>query len=368
MADPPAVLRRIRRRCAVAPLLAAATVCMAAVSGCGGGASAGGDPASPVTLRLGYLPNLTHATAMVAIDRGYLGRALGSSVTLKAESFNAGPAESEALAGGALDLAYMGPSPAVNAFIKSRGTLVRIVAGMTSGGAALVVRSGAGITSAADLRGKRIATPQLGNTQDVALRTYLAAHGLHTDPQGGGDVRIVPTDNATMLLLFASGQVDGAWVPEPYASRLVDEDQGSVLVDEAALWPGGRFPTAVLVARADFLSAHPDVVQHVIEAQLDAQAWMADNPQDARTAADDALLHLTQKRLSTRVLDDAWSRLTFTDDPIAPALATEVRDARTAGLLPGSADINGILDLRILNRVLSARGQAAVDSGALGVR
>ena len=347
-----------------APLLATA-VLGTALAACGAGSAASGTSGGG-TIRLGYLPNLTHATALVALDRGYVASALGADGHVQADSFNAGPAEAEALFAGGLDAAYMGPSPAVNAFIKSKGAAVRIVAGEAVGGAALVVRGGSGISGPGDLRGKRIATPQLGNTQDVALRAYLVAHGLRTDPQGGGDVKILPTDNATTLLLFKQGSIDGAWVPEPYASRLVDEDGGRVLVDEATLWPGGRFPTTLLVVRTEFLGAHPDLVRDLISAQLNAQDWMTAHPDQARTAVNDALRRLVQKGLSTRVLDDAFAHVSFTADPVTSALATEVRNAQSVNLLSASADIRGIADLRLLNGILRSRGAPPVDAGSLG--
>jgi len=355
------------RRATLAPRLAAGLGLLgllATAAGCGTTAS-GGSGGDPVTLHLGYFPNLTHAPAIVGVSRGLLARALGSRVTLRTTTFNAGPAAIQALLGGSLDATYVGPNPAINGFIASHGGALRIVSGATAGGAELVVQPDEGITSAADLKGKKVATPQLGNTQDVALRSWLAARGLHTDPQTGGDVRISPTDNSTTVQLFKQHQIDAAWVPEPYAATLVDTAHGRVLVDEATLWPGGRFPTTELVVATSFLNAHADVVRGLVQGNLDAIGFINADPAQARAAVNDALLQLTQKKLDTTVLDDAWAHLVFSPDPIAGALQTEVRSAHDAGLL-ASTDIKGIFDLHALDAVLQAAGQPAVGDAGLG--
>src|SRR5438067_7455981 len=247
-------------------LLVALSVVLGVAAGCGGTTNTSGS--AHVTLHLGYYPNLTHAPALVGVQNGIFTRALGPNVTLNTRTFNAGPAVVEALFSNALDIAYVGPNPAITAFTKSHGEAIRIIAGATSGGAALVVSPA--IHSAADLRGKHIATPQLGNTQDVALRYWLKQQGLSTDAQGGGDVHVVPQDNAQTVQTFESGQIDGAWVPEPYASRLVSEGHGHVLVDESSLWPNGKFVTTQVVVRTAFLRAHPDVVRKFLTGQLQA--------------------------------------------------------------------------------------------------
>ncbi|HXA27422.1 MAG TPA: ABC transporter substrate-binding protein [Candidatus Angelobacter sp.] len=319
----------------------------------------------PVNLRLGYFPNLTHAIPMVGLDKGFYAKSLGSNVTLTTQTFNAGPAAVEAIFGGALDAAYVGPNPAINAYVKSKGDLVRVIAGAASGGAALVVRPAAGIQTAANLRGKKLATPQLGNTQDVALRSYLAAHGLKTNPQGGGDVSITSTDNATILQLLKQGQLDGAWLPEPWVSRAVAEAGATVFVDEATLWPSGQFPTTELVVTTAFLQAHPTTVRHLVEAHVATAAWIKANPADAQTSVNNALLKLTQKKLDPTVLATAWQKLDFTVDPLATALAKQASAAHDAGLI-GSVDLHGIMDLTVLNGVLTSQGKPAVSSGGYG--
>src|SRR5919198_2322849 len=221
-----------------------------------------------VALRLGYFPNITHASALVGVEKGIFADKLGSNVTLTTQAFNAGPAAVEALFSGAIDATYIGPNPAINAFAKSNGEAIRIVSGATSGGAFLVVNPS--ITSPAGLKGKKIATPQLGNTQDVALRSWLKANNLKSDVQGGGDVSIVPQDNSQALEAFKSGAIAGAWVPEPWATRMIQEGKGKVLVDERTLWSGGQFVTTHLIVRTPFLKEHPDVVQHLLEGQVAA--------------------------------------------------------------------------------------------------
>ncbi|HEX3604817.1 MAG TPA: ABC transporter substrate-binding protein [Candidatus Dormibacteraeota bacterium] len=342
---------------AIAGLLAAAC---AALTGCAGGASgAASTQASQLTLRLGYQPNLTHAPAIAGIDRGLFRTALGGGIRLVTEIFSAGPAEMEALLGGALDAAFVGPNPAINGFVRSGGAALRIIAGATSGGAALVVQPGEGIHSAADLRGRRIATPQLGNTQDVALRSWLRDHGITTDPQGGGEVHIVAVDNATTLQLFELRQIDAAWVPEPWASRLVDEGHGTLLVDEASLWPGGRFPTTELVVATSFLHQHPDAVRRLVEGDVSAVDWLDANPASARAAVNDGLRRLTQKALGTAVITDAWSRLRFDPDPLTGLLQEEADHAHAVGLL-GAVDLHGLVDPSALNAVLAGRGRPTI--------
>ncbi|MGH1525286.1 ABC transporter substrate-binding protein [Leifsonia sp. L25] len=243
--------------------LAAAT---AALTGCAASA-AGADPAPAKAIRVGYFDNVTHAPALIGIHDGLLQKALGTT-ELQTKQFSAGPAEIEALSAGAIDAAYIGPSPAINSYLKSGGQSLTIVSGVATGGAALVVTSD--ITSAGQLKGKTIATPQLGNTQDVALRYWLTKQGLHTSLTGGGDVTVSPTDNAQALTLFQAGKIDGAWVPEPWVSRFVLDGNASVLVDEASLWPGGTFPTTVLAVSTAFLKAHPQTVKALVQGNADA--------------------------------------------------------------------------------------------------
>ena len=352
---------RVSARLAAA--LLAAGVSTLGLAACGSSDDSGG-PAGPATeLRLGYFPNLTHATALVGVAKGYFATALGNT-KLSVQTFNAGPAEMEALTAGDLDAAYVGPNPAINTYVKTHGEVLRIVAGASSGGASLVVRPG--INSAADLRGKRIASPQLANTQDVALRTWLRSNGLTpSSATEKGDVEVEPTENATSLQLFQAGRLDGAWVPEPYASRMVLDGGGTVLVNEKSLWPGGRFVTTHLVVRTAFLKQHPESVRALIEGQLNANDWIARNTDAAKQVINDELKRLTQKSLKPAVLDRAFGELTVTNDPLATTLQASADHAVAAGLLT-KPDLKGIYDLGPLNQALSARKQPSVSDAGLG--
>jgi NitT/TauT family transport system substrate-binding protein len=345
-----------RRVLRTAVALAMAAAAIGATTAAGSAASAA--PAGSGTLRLGYFPNVTHATPLVGVQGGLFKAALGPSVTLKLSTFSAGPAAVEALLSNSIDASYVGPNPAINAFIQSHGA-VRIVAGAASGGAFLVVRPG--ITKAADLKGKVVASPQLGNTQDVALRTWLKQHGLKTSVNGGGDVSIRPEDNAVTLQAFEQHQIDGAWVPEPWATRLVTDGGGKVLVDERALWPQGRFATTELVVRTDYVKAHADVIQALLEGQVDAVGLIQSDPTRAEQLVAQGIQAATGQSLRATLITASFAAITFTNDPIGSSLRTQAQEAHQLGLL-ASARVNGIFDVRILNRVLRARGKPAVST------
>jgi NitT/TauT family transport system substrate-binding protein len=317
----------------------------------------GADGAEPNALRLGYFPNVTHAPALVGMEQGILADALGSDVDLQPQAFNAGPEVVEAIFNGALDASYIGPNPAINAFSRSNGEAIRIVAGTTSGGAALVVREG--ITSPDQLAGTVLATPQLGNTQDVALRAWLLEQGYETDLEGGGDVSISPQANGQALEAFVAGEIDGAWVPEPWATRMVEEGGGQVLVDEAELWPDGAFVTTHLIVATEFLEEYPDVVKRLIEGHVAAVAFTNDDPEAAQEIVASAIEELSGSELSPDILAAAWENLEFTVDPIADSLSTSAQHAADLGLLD-DADLEGIYDLAALNEVLREAGQPEI--------
>jgi NitT/TauT family transport system substrate-binding protein len=313
----------------------------------------------PVELRLGYFPNVTHATAIVGVEAGIFQKALGPNVDLKTSTFNAGPAASEALLSGAIDATYIGPNPSINAFIQSNGEAVRIISGATSGGAFFVVNKD--IKTAKDLKGKKIATPQLGNTQDVALRTWLKSKGLKTDASGGGDVSILPQDNATSLQAFESGDIDGAWVPEPYATRLVKEGGGHILVDERDLWPGGKYVTTDLLVAKSYLDDHPEVIQRLLEGQVEANDFVNKNTADAEGFVVKGISNITGKAIPADQVAASFKTLTFTNDPIASSLFISAKHAKSVGLLD-STDLKGIYDLKLLNKVLKAKGLPPVSA------
>ena len=336
-------------------LLAAAA---AAIVACGQPvSSASPNDDQSLTLRLGYFPNLTHAPALAGIKKGYFASALGSKVTVETHTFNAGGDAVTALLSGSIDVTFAGPSPTTNAFVQSHGQAVRVIAGSTSGGALLVVKPS--IASVHDLRGKKIADPQLGATQDVALRWFLKSNGYATDTAGGGDVNILPQDNAQTLTAFKQGQIDGAWVPEPWASRLVVEGNGKVLIDERDLWPQGKFVTTNLVVRTDFLRAHPKRIKALLEGLYESVAYLNANPAEAQALTNDAVSEITGKKLAAGVVAAAWPHMTFMLDPLATTLKASADHAYGVGLLP-SVELKRLYDLTLINQVLAAHNQAAV--------
>jgi NitT/TauT family transport system substrate-binding protein len=329
----------------------------AACGGSGGAPSAGsGGAEKPTTLRLGYFPNVTHATALVGVENGIFKSALGPD-TLQTSTFNAGPAAVEALFSGALDATYIGPNPTINAYVQSGGQAIRIISGATSGGALLVVKPS--VNTPADLKGKKLASPQRGGTQDVALRYWLKRNNLKSDLEGGGDVSVVPQENAQTLETFRSGQIDGAWVPEPWATRLVQEGGGKVLVDERSTWPDGRFVTTQLIVRTAFLKDHPDAVRRLVQGQVQANEFVNTNPDEAQRLVNSAITTLTGKGLAAGVLQAAWKNMEFTNDPVATSLAVSADHAHEVGLLD-KVSLKGIYDLTLLNQVLKTSNQPEV--------
>lgn len=339
------------RRTAVGLVVLVTALAMAA---CG---SDGAD--ATVTMRLGYFPNLTHATAIAGVEKGFFAEALGPD-KLKVSTFSAGPSAVEALFSGGLDASYLGPNPAINAFQRSKGTAIRIISGATSGGAFLVVKPG--IADAAALRGRKVASPQLGGTQDVALRSWLGDNGLKTNASGGdNDVSIVPQENAQTLEAFKLGQIDGAWVPEPWATRLVQEGGGKVLVDEATLWPEGQFVTTHLIVRTEFLKDHPATVRRLLAGQIRATEFVNEEPAAAQTVVNAGIEKITGRRLKDEVIRAAWENLEFTNDPIPSSLPTSAEHAEAVGLLE-QVDLDGIYDLKLLNEVLQEAGKERISS------
>ncbi|KAF2413611.1 sulfonate ABC transporter substrate-binding protein [Microbacterium sp. B35-04] len=324
--------------------------------------AAGDDTPSVGELRLGYFANVTHAPALVGLEEGLLQDALGD-VEVTTQVFNAGPAAIEALSAGAIDATYIGPNPSINTFIQSGGESARIIAGAATGGAALVVRDG--IDDAADLEGTTIATPQLGNTQDVAARVWLKDEGFETDTAGGGDVHITPTENAQTLTLFQQGELDGAWLPEPWVSRLIVDAGAHVLQDEADLWEDGEFPTTVLLVRKEFLDEHPDVVADLLKGHAASVQWIADNAADAPAVINGAIEKETGKPLADTVIERALEHVTFSVDPHADTFETLVENGIEAGTQK-EGSIEGLFDLRLLNEQLEAADADTVSAAGLG--
>jgi NitT/TauT family transport system substrate-binding protein len=344
-------------------LLAAGVAAVAVLAaGCGsssGSSGSSGASASPVVVRLGFLANITHEPALVGLEKGFFAKQLGKNVTLKTTVFSSGTEETTAILAGQLDAAYVGPNPAINAWQKSNGTAIKIISGAASGGASLVVKNG--ITSATQLKGKSLATPSLGNTQDVSARYWLKQHGLTTTPTGGGEVAIKPIKpNSAAVLQFKSGQLDGGWEPEPYATEMV-LDGGARLVNEASLWPGGKFVTTNLVVTQSFLKDHPGTVNGLLKGQVEANSYINSSSTAAAQAANAELTKLLGKGLPSDVLTQSLKFITFTNDPIASSLTTDAQHAVAVGLLK-PVNLSGIYDLGPLNKLLQAEKQAQVNS------
>jgi len=341
-------------------LLAAGVAAVAVLAaGCSSSSTTAtsGASAAPVVLRLGFQANITHEPALVGVAKGIFAKQLGKNVTLKTSVFSSGTEETTAILAGQLDAAYVGPNPAINAWQKSNGTAIKIISGATTGGASLVVAHG--ITSASQLKGKSLATPSLGNTQDVALRYWLKQHGMTTTPTGGGDVAIKPIKpNSAAVLEFKSGQVAGAWEPEPYATEMV-LDGGTRLVNEANLWPTGKFVTTDLVVTQSFLKAHPSTVNGLLKGQIQTISYINANATAAAQAANSELTELLGKGLKPDVLTKSLTYLHFTNDPVGTSLATDAQHAVSVGLLK-PVNLNGIYDLGPLNALLKADGQPQV--------
>ena len=355
----------MRRVLAGAPALVGTAVVGGAllVAGCSSGGSSSSSSAAggastataatasaPVTVRLGYLANITHAPALIAVKNGYFTKELGSAGTVKTSTFTSGTQETTAILAGQLDAAYVGPNPAINAWQKSNGTAIKIVSGVATGGASIVVKPT--VTSATQLKGQSLASPSLGNTQDVAVRYWLKQQGLTTSATGGGDVSIKPTSpNSAAVLEFKSGQIAGASEPSPYDVEMV-QDGGKVLLSEPGV-------TTVLMVTQSFLNAHPAVVADLLKANLDALNYIKSNPAQAQADANDELAAYTGKPLSSKVIGPAFKEITFTDDPDAASLNQDAQQATSVGLLK-SVNLNGIFDLTPLNSILTAAGAPTV--------
>lgn len=350
-------------RLALAAAVLALAACGTGSAPADGGVAAGTPQSAPpkqVTLRLGYFPNMTHAQPIVGLARGTFAEELGANVKLETKTFNAGPTVIEALFAGAIDASYIGPNPTVTGYVQSQGKEVRVIAGATSAGAALVVRDGAGIAKPADLANKKIATPQLGNTQDVALRAWLQQNGLK-DRDHGGNVQVVPTANADALSLIQRGQLDGAWVPEPWATRIVQEANGKVLVDERDLWPNGDFVTTNLIVRTKFLQENPEVVERLLRAHVKTTLWITDNPDESKRLLNAGIKQITGAALPGAVINAAWRNQKVAYDPYASTLRKSADDAFKLGYLGDKQpDLSALYTLEPLNKVLAELGQKPV--------
>jgi len=333
------------------------------------------------TLRLGYFPNVNHAQAIIGLKNGDFQKIIEGNNTNQGKIkinefvFSAGPSAIEALFGGQIDAAYVGPNPAISGYIASGGEGLRIVSGVASGGSVFIIRNDAGIESAKDLGGKKFASPQLGNTQDISLRKYLINNGFNT-VENGGNVTVAAIKPADILTLMLKKEIDGAWVPEPWGARLVNEANGKIFVDERDLWPPkGQFVTANIIVRTDYLKENPDVIEKLLEAHVNETLWIdarlnsLDNGttqennnskiMEVVNAFNNGLKQITGKTIPDNELEESLKRMDFTYDPLKQSLYKIGEDANSLGFISktkgNKLDISGIFDLSLLNKVLQEK-------------
>ena len=325
------------------------------------------------SLKIGYFPNLNHAQAIIGLSNGDFKKIINNdknlgNISLKEFVFTAGPSAIEALYAGQIDVAYVGPNPAINGYIVSGGEGLRIISGASSGGASFIVRNDSGIETVNDLGGKKFASPQLGNTQDVALRKYLIDNGFNT-VENGGNVTVLPIANADILTVFLKKEIDGAWVPEPWATRLVQEAGGKVFLDEKSLWPDGKFVTGNIIVRTDYLRENPEIIKKLLEAHVDETLWINNNTAQAAKEFNTQLKKITGQEISENVLNKAYSNLEITYDPLKLTLFKSANDAYDLGFIEKGKDrpnLSGIYDTTLLNEVLAEKGLKSIDdAGAI---
>ncbi len=324
--------------------------------------TSGGFSAERIVLRVGHFPNVTHAQAVIAHGmsregKGWFEKRLGPDVDLQWFVYNAGPSAMEAIFTKSVDITFVGPNPAINAHLRARGEEIRIVSGACSGGAALVVKADGLIKTDADFKGRKVGTPQVGNTQDVVARAWLKSKGNRVTLTGG-DVMVVPTANPDQFALFRKGDIDAVWTAEPWVSRLVLEAGGTVYLDEASLWPqtGGKYVTTHLVSSVVFLEKQSEVLKKFIAAHVELTEWIRANPEEAKRIFNAEIKAETTRALPQETLDRAWSKLELTWDPISASLIKSADDAYVVGFLRQKPDLSRIYDLKLLNEVLRTNG------------
>ena len=305
-------------------------------------------------LRIGYFPILNHAQAVIGLAKGDFQKAVGKEITIKPEVFGSGPPLIEALFANQIDLAYVGPNPTINGYVVSDGKALKIISGASSGGTVFVVRNDSGIKSIKDFGNKRFATPQVGNTQDVALRKYLLQNGYKTKDEGG-NVEVISAQISDIFTLMLTKQIDGAWVPEPWGTKLVKEANGRIFLDERVLWPQGKYITANIIARTDYLRDNPETVKKFLGAHIDETNWIKSHKSEAMYIFNGQLRALTGHTINPDELKQAWSRIEFTYDPLKPTLLKSANDSLKIGFLRTPPNLTGIYDLTLLNTVLEQK-------------
>lgn len=304
------------------------------------------------TVRLGYFPNVTHAQAVVGVARGDFQKALGSNVKLETSTYNAGPSIIEAIYAGHLDIAYVGPSPTINGFTQSKGEEVRVIAGAAANGVLVVGSAKRGITRLDQLRGKKIATPQLGNTQDISAKAYVVENLKTNLRERGGDTEVIPIQNPDIEILFEKDQLDAAWVPEPWGSRLIDKGLATLITEEKDLWPNKQFALTNVIARREFLEMNPELVKQILTAHVQVTNELRKDPNSFDDTINSELKRLTGKELSPAVIKGSFKHTEFTTDPSKESFASFFEKGKKLNLIKAeSLDLDKLIDTRILHEV-----------------
>lgn len=313
-------------------------------------------------MRLGYFPNITHAQALVGVSNKIFQKHLGE-VLLETKVFNAGPSAIEALFAGALDVVYVGPNPAINAYVKSKGAF-KIISGSCLGGASLVVRKDSGINDVGDFNGKKIATPQMGNTQDIAARIWLRKNRLKLADKGG-TVQLLPIANSDQLTLFLKKELDAAWTVAPWTHRLIQEANGKIFMKEENLWKeltGGQYATVVLLASESFLKAHPEIIKKLLEAHMETTDFLKFHPKEAKELVNQELKRLTGKSLKPQVFEDSFKEIEFTLEPAKASIFKQAQWSFQEGFLgKEEPELSNLFDFSILNECLKEKGKSLVN-------
>jgi NitT/TauT family transport system substrate-binding protein len=318
--------------------------------------------ASSNILRIGYFPILNHAQGVIGLGNGDFQKALGANIVIKPQIFDSGPSLIEALFANQIDVAYVGPNPTINGYIVSNGKALKIISGASSGGSVFVVRNDSGIQSTKDFANRKFASPQLGNTQDVALRKYLLENGYKTK-ENGGNVQVISAKSSDIFTLMLKKQIDGAWVPEPWGAKLVKETNARIFVDERILWPGGKFVTALIISRTDYLRDNPGIIMKLLAVHVDETNWINHHKAEAMQAFNTELKKLTGHTIAIEELQQAQSRIDFTYDPLKQSFFKSANDAFEIGFLKKPPILVGIYDLTLLNKVLNQKGLARISEG-----
>jgi NitT/TauT family transport system substrate-binding protein len=295
------------------------------------------------TIRFGHFPNITHGQGVIAHalsrqGKGWFEQRLGPNLEIQWYIYNAGPSAMEAIFAKSLDVTYVGPGPALNAYLKSNGEEIRVISGAANAGAALVIKADSPIKTPADFRGRKISTPQLGNTQDISCRAWLKAHGFHIT-QTGGDVTVIPTANPDQLGLFQSGGVDAVWTVEPWVTRLERDARARVFLEDKDTI------TTWLVSSTKFLRDRHDFARKIAEANVELTKWIQENESEAQNLLIEELKAETRADFQPDAVAQAWRRIQFTSEVSRDLIAKSVQDGKDAGFLKGSTDTSKLVEI-----------------------